>query len=105
MSNLYTVTAANLFFWQKLAVMASDKEEAAAAFRAYLRAPQQQESEEVELDDANEDESEEMDRDNYRYDFDDKDVEEDDLPVLTVGGQYTGEIGETVKMVNSGGNG
>ena len=105
---LYTVTAGNTYFWQKLAVRAADAEAAAVAFRAYLSTPAQRESEEYEQEQGRllVGDDEPTDRNLYVYKFEDEDVEgEDDGPIMTVGGRYIGEIGETVKMVDSGGNG
>ena len=100
---LYTVTAGNRFFWQKLAVMAPDAETAAQSFRAYLAEPAQLKSEEHELKDAETiGYEEDYDRDSYRYRFDDDDVEEGDETELRR--HFSGQL-DAVRMIDSGGNG
>jgi hypothetical protein len=102
---LYTVTAANAYFWQNLAVRADSRQKAYDLFRAYLAEKSQQDGEEYEWEagkaiaDAV---SEPTDRECYVYSVDYQGVEfvEDD----EIQG-YTGEIEQTVVMTNSGGNG
>ena len=101
MTTLYTVTAGNDYFWQNLAVWAETTEDAAVLFRAYLAAPEQQDEEEYEQTQGEKlAPDERCDRKCYVYKFNDEDVEETDRI-----SSYTGKIGTTVEMTDSGGNG
>ena len=96
----FTVTAANKFFWQTLAIEANSIEEASEKFNAYLAAPQQQADEKYEYDQQwavvnGQLDVEQPDRDDYTYAFCDDHIEEDDTVTATA----------EVRMVQSGGNG
>lgn len=101
---IYTVTAANKWYFQVLAVEAVNEAEAAAKFRAWLAAPEQQAHEEFEAEqvqgmDDSEADPEAFVRSNYSYGFDDYQIETE-LPHW-----LTRPISTDVQMVHSGGNG
>ena len=103
MTTLYTVTSGQrLLLAEPGRLGRGTTDDAAVLFRAYLAAPEQQDEEEYEQTQGEKLAPDERCDRGYRYvhKFNDEDVEETDRI-----SSYTGKIGTTVEMTDSGGNG
>ena len=102
----YEATAGNLYFYQRLVVLARDIDEATDKFRDYLAEPENQKEEEEEFGracEAYEDEVISGDyprRENHSYTITDDAVTE-----FVYDPHWIGKAKDTVQVISSGGNG
>ena len=107
MTELYTVTAANRFFYMNLAVRAKSREGAFEKFLQCVTDAKSHEAEAYELEQAQQlgvysEGAIELDPASYRYSVDFNNVALIEDGVIP---GYLGEVGDEVVMTKSGGNG
>ena len=97
--NVYVVTAANKYFWQKLAVKSHNQFIAARKFRAYLTSRSAKREEKYEWGEGHLSPDERSPLRDYVYLFDDDDIKEADWT------DRLHHVSVKVEMIGSGGNG